>query len=92
MQHLTKIIDIEQAIQQPVHPHTPKRGVSYTHCDPLPKTGKPELVSGTWEMNNGILQHKAREKAPLAICNYVIPSDHYTITIAVRAREWKKKH
>ena len=21
--------------------------VSYTHCDPLPKTGKPELVSGT---------------------------------------------
>ena len=33
--------------------------VSYTHCDPLPKTGKPELVSGTWEMNDGILQHKA---------------------------------
>ena len=58
--------------------------VSYTHCDPLPKTGKPELVSGTWEMNNGILQHKAREKAPLAICNYVIPSDHYTIQCTAR--------
>ena len=36
-----------------------KTQVSYTHCDPLPKTGKPELVSGTWEMNDGILQHKA---------------------------------
>ena len=58
--------------------------VSYTHCDPLPKTGKPELVSGTWEMNDGILQHKACEQAPLAICNYVIPSDHYTIQCTAR--------
>jgi hypothetical protein len=58
--------------------------VSYTHCAPLPKTGKPELVSGTWEMNDGILQHKACEQAPLAICNYVIPSDHYTIQCTAR--------
>ena len=58
--------------------------VSYTHCEPLPKTGKPEMVSGTWEMNDGILQHKAGEKAPLAICNYVIPSDHYTIECRAR--------
>ena len=35
--------------------------VSYTHCDPLPKTGKPEFVRGTWEMNDGILQHTACE-------------------------------
>ena len=58
--------------------------VSYTHCAPLPKTGKPELVSGTWEMNDGILQHKACEQAPLAICNYVIPSNHYTIQCTAR--------
>ena len=58
--------------------------VSYTHCDPLPKTGKPELVSGTWEMNDGILQHTACEEAPLAICNYVIPSDHYTVQCTAR--------
>ena len=58
--------------------------VSYTHCDPLPKTGKPELVSGSWEMNDGILQHTASEKAPLAICNYVIPSNHYTIQCTAR--------
>ena len=37
--------------------------VSYTHCAPLPKTGKPELVRGTWEINDGILQHKASEEA-----------------------------
>ena len=41
--------------------------VSYTHCDPLPKTGKPESVRGTWEVNDGILHHKASEEAPLAI-------------------------
>ena len=58
--------------------------VSYTHCDPLPKTGKPELVSGSWEMNDGILQHTACEEAPLAICNYVIPSNHYTIQCTAR--------
>ena len=68
--------------------------VSYTHCDPLPKTGKPELVSGSWEMNDGILQHRTSEEAPLAICrsalplrsskNYVIPSNHYTIQCTAR--------
>ena len=58
--------------------------VSYTHCDPLPKTGKPESVRGTWEVNDGILQHKASEEAPLAICNYVIPSNHYTIQCTAR--------
>ena len=58
--------------------------VSYTHCDPLPKTGKPELVSGSWEMNDGILQHTASEEAPLAICNYVIHSNHYTIQCTAR--------
>jgi len=58
--------------------------VSYTHCEPLPKTGMPEFISGTWEVNDGILQHKAYEQAPLAICNYVISSDHYTIQCTAR--------
>ena len=57
---------------------------SYTHCDPLPKTGKPEFVSGHWEMNDGILQQKGREEGPLAICNHVIDSDHYTIQCRAR--------
>ena len=58
--------------------------VSYTHCEPLPKTGMPEFVSGTWEVNDGILQHTACEEAPLAICNYVIESDHYTVWCTAR--------
>ena len=58
--------------------------VSYTHCDPLPKTGTPEFVQGSWEMNDGILQHTACEEAPLAICNYVIDSDHYTVWCTAR--------
>jgi len=53
--------------------------VSYTHCEPLPKTGKPEIVRGAWEMNDGILQHTACEDAPLAICNHVIEADQYTV-------------
>ena len=57
---------------------------SYTHCDPLPKTGKPEFVSGHWEINDGILQQKGREEGPLAICNHVIDSDHYTIQCRAR--------
>lgn len=58
--------------------------VSYTHCDPLPKTGKPEFVRGAWEVNDGILKHTACEEAPLAVCNYAIPSDHYTIECTAR--------
>lgn len=57
---------------------------SYTHCEPLPKTGIPEFVRGSWEVNDGILQHTAYEEAPLSICNYVIPSDHYTIECTAR--------
>lgn len=83
--------------------------VSYTHCEPLPKTGMPEMVSGSWEMNpegepwyavgsadntadsnnnevrnDGILQHTACEEAPLAICNYVIEADRYTVWCTAR--------
>ena len=35
-------------------------------------------------MNDGILQHKGHGEAPLAICNQVIDSDHYTITCRAR--------
>jgi len=46
--------------------------------------GLAEKVIGKWEVNDGILQHKASEEAPLAICNYVIPSNHYTIQCTAR--------
>jgi alpha-L-arabinofuranosidase len=57
---------------------------SYTHCEPLAKSGKPEFVSGKWEINDGILQHKDNMEAPLAICNQVIDTDHYTIQCRAR--------
>ena len=57
---------------------------SYTHCEPLPKSGKPEFISGNWEVNDGILQQRGREEAPLAICKHVIDNDHYTIECRAR--------
>ena len=58
---------------------------SYTHCDPLPKTGKPEFIVGDWEVNSeGILQQKSNREATLAMCNHVIDSDHYTIKCRAR--------
>ena len=93
----TQVVKVSQ--QNPydykkLKPVTPKRNrvgysswgtqASYTHCNPLPKTGKPEFVSGKWEMNADILQHKSHQEAPLAICNHVIDSDHYTIECRAR--------
>ena len=80
-----------KSVRKPITPKQSRVGysswgtqVSYTHCDPLPKTGKPEFVSGNWEMNDGFLQQKGREEGPLAICNHVIGSDHYTIQCRAR--------
>ena len=58
---------------------------SYTHCDPLPKTGKPETVNGNWEVNGeGILQQKGNVEGAMALCTHTIDSDHYTITCRAR--------
>ena len=58
---------------------------SYTHCDPLPKTGKPEFIVGDWQVNaEGILQQTGNKEAALAMCNSVIDSDHYTVTCRAR--------
>ena len=58
---------------------------SYTHCEPLPKTGKPEFIRGDWEVNaEGILQQKGNQEATLAMCNHVIDSDHYTVKCRAR--------
>ena len=58
---------------------------SYTHCDPLPKTGKPEFIYGDWMINSeGILQQTGDKEACIALCNHVIDSDHYTIQCRAR--------
>ena len=58
---------------------------SYTHCEPLPKTGKPEFITGGWEINGeGILQQKGNQEGTLAMCTHTIDSDHYTIQCRAR--------
>ncbi len=58
---------------------------SYTHHDPLPKTGRPEMIYGDWQMAAGdILQQTGDKEACLAMCNHVIDSDHYTIHCRAR--------
>ena len=58
---------------------------SYTHCDPLPKTGKPEFVVGDWAINSeGILQQKGNKEGAIAMCTHTIDSDHYTIQCKAR--------
>ena len=58
---------------------------SYTHCDPLPKTGQPEFIYGDWLVNGeGILQQTGHKEATLAMCKHVIDSDHYTVQCRAR--------
>ena len=92
----TQVVKVSQTnpytgIVKPITPKQSRVGysawgteASYTHCEPLPKSGKPEIVSGKWEMNDGILQHKGRMEAPLAVCRQTIDSDHYTIKCRAR--------
>ena len=58
---------------------------SYTHCDPLPKTGSPQFMVGDWAINSeGILQQKGNREGAMALCKHVIDSDHYTVTCKAR--------
>ena len=100
-QHLgTQVVRVSQqnpyeaaARQKPVTPKQSRVGyatwgtqASYTHCDPLPKTGKPEFIYGDWELNSSgnILSQKGDKEATLAMCSSVIDSDHYTIKCRAR--------
>ena len=92
----TQVVKVSQtnpydATTKPITPKQSRVGysawgtqASYTHCEPLAKSGKPEFVSGKWEVNDGILQHKDNMEAPLAICKQVIDTDHYTIQCRAR--------
>ncbi len=58
---------------------------SYTHCEPLPKTGKPQYIIGEWEVDgNDILHQTGNKEGTLAICNHVIDGDHYTVRCRAR--------
>ncbi len=58
---------------------------SFTHMDPLPKSGQPEFLSGRWTMNDdGTASQRSNREQCMALCKSVIDSDHYTVKCRAR--------
>jgi len=58
---------------------------SFTHMDPLPKSGQPEFISGQWKLNDdGSVSQTSRREQCVAMCKSVIDSDHYTVKCRAR--------
>ena len=93
----TQVVRISQtnpyeavARQKPVTPAKSRVGygswatkASYTHIDPLPKTGKPELVKGQWQLANDVLSQTGMDEQCLALCTADM-GDHYTVKCRAR--------
>jgi len=56
---------------------------SYTHMDPLPKTGKPEFISGDWQVVDGLLSQTGLQQQCVALCTAEV-GDHYTVRCRAR--------
>ena len=56
---------------------------SYTHMDPLPKTGKPQTVSGQWQMAGDVLSQQSLSEQCVALCTAEV-GDHYTVKCRAR--------
>ena len=76
-------------------PVTPKRSrvgygtwgtqASFTHMDPLPKSGQPEFMTGDWRMNtDGTASQISDKEQCVALCKSVIDSNHYTVKCRAR--------
>ena len=59
---------------------------SFTHPDPLPKTGKPEPVFGQWQVIDGILRQQSMQEQCVALCTAKV-GDHYTVKFRARKDE-----
>ena len=58
---------------------------SFTHMDPLPKSGQPEYISGSWNINDdGSVSQTSNREQCLAMCKSVIDDDHYTVKCRAR--------
>ena len=58
---------------------------TFTHIDPLPKSGQPEFLSGQWTMNDdGTTSQRSNGEQCIALCKSVIDSDHYTLKCRAR--------
>ena len=78
------------AFRKPVTPAKSRVGyatwgtkASYTHMDPLPKTGKPEYVSGDWQLANDVLSQTGMREQCVALCTAEV-GDHYTVKCRAR--------
>jgi len=57
---------------------------SFTHFDPLPKSGKPEYLTGQWQLNNdGSVSQTTFGEQCLAMCRAEV-GNHYTVKCRAR--------
>ena len=58
---------------------------SFTHMDPLPKSGQPQFITGKWNLNDeGYVSQTSNREQCIALCKSVIDSDHYTLKCRAR--------
>ncbi len=57
---------------------------SFTHPQPLPKTGQPEFISGQWQKNaDGSVSQTSMQEQCVAVCRATV-GDHYTARFRAR--------
>ena len=93
----TQVVKVSQtnpyegaAFRKPVTPQKSRVGyatwgtkASYTHMDPLPKTGKPQFVFGDWQVTDGVLSQTSLREQCVALCTAEV-GDHYTVKCRAR--------
>ncbi len=62
---------------------------SFTHMDPLPKTGKPDFLVGDWNVTDGILSQTSHREQCMALCTAEV-GDHYTLKCRARKDEGRE--
>ena len=98
-QHLgTQVVKVEQTSEVNSLPSqtavTPKESrigfatwatkASFTHPDPLPKTGQPEYITGQWQKNaDGTVCQTSMQEQCVAMCHATV-GDHYTVKFRAR--------
>ena len=96
----TQVVKLSQtnpysSIAKPITPQQSHVGfgtwgtkASYTHPEGVPKTGKPEFVSGQWQLGSDyVLRQTSLDQQCVAVCRTPIDSDHYTCKFRARKDE-----
>ena len=96
----TQVVKVSQtnpysSIAKPITPQQSRVGfgtwgtkASYTHPEGVPKTGKPEFVSGQWQLgSDDVLRQTSLDQQCVAVCRTPFDSDHYTCKFRARKDE-----